>query len=377
MKSIIFHYPLQLSNQPESGSQVRPSRMIKAFRQLGYRVETVVGSAEERRRSMELIREMMKAGHRFDFAYAESSTMPTLLTEPHHMPTYPLLDFRFFKYLKKQSIPVGLFYRDAYWRFSVYARRVSFPKRHVARAFYWYDWIRYRELLNHLFLPTTKMLEVLPSWTGGTVSALPPGCEEYDPSIPDASSTDISMADRSLRLFYVGGIQPPLYNMRPMLEVVNELEGVSLTICCRESEWQECELFYERVFDAQKMHIVHAHGFELADYYRSADMFIDLRKEHAYWRYTLPLKVFEPIGFGLPSIIGYCSEAARFVERNETGWVVRSVEEAATLLHRLRHDRQVIQQKREHLKEIRTRHTWECRAREVEKQLAPRTDSGE
>ena len=59
-----------------------------------------------------------------NFLYSESSTMPTSLTEPHHMPTHPFLDFSFFYFCKRNGIKIGLFYRDIYWKFEIYKEKV-------------------------------------------------------------------------------------------------------------------------------------------------------------------------------------------------------------------------------------------------------------
>lgn len=336
--------------------------MLEAFRELGYKVEAVVGFAKERKKAARRVKAMIRAGREFDFAYAESSTMPMLLTEPHHLPTHPLLDFGFFKYLNEQSIPIGLFYRDVYWQFPDYKQHVPGLRRFVAHTFYRYGWLRYRSLLDHLFLPTTKMLEVLPRWTG-QVSALPPGCEEHEVSVP------CNAPDSPLSLFYVGGVQPPFYDMRPLLEAVKGLEGVRLTLCCREQEWRKTKLFYKEVFDPQKVQLVHVHGLELVAYYRIADVFVDIRNDHTYLRYTFPLKTFEPLGYGLPSIVGYRSEAARFVEQENVGWVVEGPQEARQLLRYLQQHREAISRKRDQTLQARARHTWAARAEEAARTL--------
>ena len=60
--------------------------------------------------------------------------MPTLLTEPHHFPTHPLLDFGFFRYVKKQGIPIGLFYSDIFWKFEDYGKDLSFAWADTTRS---------------------------------------------------------------------------------------------------------------------------------------------------------------------------------------------------------------------------------------------------
>lgn len=81
------------------------------------------------KKSINKIKSLIEAGEKFDFCYSESSTMPTLLTEKNHLPSHPFLDFSFFKYLKKNNIKIGLFYRDIHWMFDFYGKGLNPIKR--------------------------------------------------------------------------------------------------------------------------------------------------------------------------------------------------------------------------------------------------------
>ncbi len=111
---IIFHHPLPLDSNARSASGIRPLRMLQAFKDLGCEVDLVTGHAAERKVAIKKIKQNIKNGVTYSFLYAESSTMPTTLTEPHHLPVNPLLDWRFFQFCKTRKIPIGLFYRDIY-----------------------------------------------------------------------------------------------------------------------------------------------------------------------------------------------------------------------------------------------------------------------
>ncbi len=87
MKRIIFHLPFRPDINRASASQIRPFKMIEAFKASGYRVDIVMGCAKERKGLIERIKQNIKNGIVYDFLYSESSTMPTLLTESHRIPT--------------------------------------------------------------------------------------------------------------------------------------------------------------------------------------------------------------------------------------------------------------------------------------------------
>ena len=109
-KYCIFHVPNYISQEAKVGSQVRPKKMIEAFKSLGYQVDVVMGYGKERKKQIKIIKKNIKKGYRYDFLYSESSTMPTLLTEKNHIPIYPVLDFGFMNFCKKQGLKIGLFY---------------------------------------------------------------------------------------------------------------------------------------------------------------------------------------------------------------------------------------------------------------------------
>ena len=93
---MIFHVPRRVEKGKASGFHVRVSNMLQAFIDNGYTVDFISGNAKERKQSIKQIRRNIKEGVLYDFLYAENATIPTLLTELHHLPTHPFLDFTFF-----------------------------------------------------------------------------------------------------------------------------------------------------------------------------------------------------------------------------------------------------------------------------------------
>lgn len=363
---IVFHHPLPIVPEGASGSQVRPYRMLHAFRDLGYDVRVVAGTAAQRRRAIASVDAELRKGTRFAFAYGESSTMPTALTEPHHLPVRPFMDFAFFRRLRGAGTPVGLFYRDVHWRFDEYRRRVPWYKRAAAVTFYNYEWQLYRQSLDHLFLPSLRMAQALPSvWPEQRLSALPPGCELTE----ESATTDSSLAGK-LRLLYVGGVTPPHYDLKPMIDVVARTPGITLTLCCRAEEWTLASSYYGTV-PGECVEVVHAMGRFLDAHYAAADAFLLYWRPDEYLDFAMPVKVLEAIGHRLPVITTAGTEAARFIEQEGVGWVVATDAELESLLSRLRTDRRPLAEKRAALKASRERNSWQARARCVAEILAP------
>jgi len=370
---IIFHYPRPLIEGGTAGGKVRPYFMLRAFKQLGYQVEAVTGHSNERQAAIKHIKQEISRGRKFDFVYAESINAPMLLSERFRFrdrallsPEFfkwlfhndPRLDFNFFKWLKSQAVPLGLFCRDVHWRFEHYRAHTPWYRRVVNTPLYRYDWMRYSRLVDHLFLPDLSMAKALPGqWPDEGTSALPPGCNPADLS---ARTVDQPPTGK-LKLFYVGGILPPSYDLKPGLDVVKALNNVSLTLCCREHEWKNVQSYYAPIDDT-KIHIVHAQGKELEPHYLAADLFLLFWRPFAYWNHTMPIKVLETLGYGLPIVITQGSVAAQFVAQQGTGWVVSTSDELQALFNHLQANPQLVAEKRQHIQTVRERHTWLARA---------------
>jgi glycosyltransferase involved in cell wall biosynthesis len=364
-KHIIFHHPQRIVSDGMAGSAVRPFRMLEAFRQLGYEVEVVEGSIFERQQAIEKIKQHVAKGRVFDFVYAESTSQPTALSGGghfrNHMRKHLLVDWGFFYWLKQRSVFRSLYYRDIYWQFPVYREVTTRRRRMVAVPLYWYDWINYYWLVDHLFLPSLAMTKVLPTpYPAGRVSALPPGC-----IIPVASQLRLPRSEHDrLELFYVGGVKPPLYDLKPLFEVVKSLDNVFFTVCCRVREWEQIASYYAPV-TSPNIRIVHDQGEALNAHYARTDLFMLVRSPDSYLDFAMPIKVFESLGQGVPIVAIDGTEAARFVQREDIGWMVATTDELRQLLIHLHAHPQQIHNKRQQMQSTRERHTWKARAQTV------------
>ncbi len=361
--AMLFHHPGPLFSRGRSGSTVRPFRMARAFEEIGYEVHYVVGDRRERHEAMCRIIGEVRKGFQLAFAYSESRTIPTALADPDHVPMAPFMDYRFFRWLRRNNVPVGLFYRDIYWRFDVYRQQVPWYKRAVTIPFYWLEWWQYTQTVDHLFLPSLQMRSVLPThWPAGRLTALPPGCEATSPN-----STRRNRENGILRGLYVGGVLPPLYDLTPLMRAVRSVKGVQLTLCCRQEEWQKARHFYD--IDPQVTTVVHLQGEEVSRLYADADVFLMYRASHPYLEVTVPVKLFEAIGHGVPIVANAGTEAGRIVEETGVGWTVEASDDLERLLMLLRDRRSMLDEKRECTLRQRSRHTWAARAETVAQTL--------
>lgn len=356
-RNIIFHLCYK-PREELSGPNLRPQMLIDAFRQLGFTVDVISGYKKERAKQISAITKAIKMGKKYDFVYSEASARATLLTEQNHRPYLPpYVDFQFFKFLKKNGISLGLFYRDIYWKSPNYKKRLSFYKRIPAYFLYWLDLYYYAKFLDILFIPSLEMSRLLPKslqkiaveWLPGhAVQNIPPRL--------------IPKNEKDIKLFYVGGVGAPYYDITPLLKVAKK--GVNTLIYCRKNEWLSCESYQDELSPYVK--IIHNKSLkELDDPYRNSNFFAILRNHDDYLNFAVPLKLFEAIGYCLPIITVGGTKLAELVMKNGIGWVLDDLNKINWQKLLLEYESKV-----NNLFIIRNQHSWIARAEFVSEKLS-------
>lgn len=361
MKNIIFHHPLPLNPNATSASGIRPIKILEAFQDLGYEVFLVTGYVEERKKRIKLLKEVIQKGIKYDFCYSESSTMPTALTEPHHLPIAPFLDFDFFKFLNKHNIPIGLFYRDIYWLFDEYDTHLPKWKSLISKLFYRYDLKQYEKTLTKLYLPSIEMGRYIPYVSEEKHKALPPG---YTPVKVD---TTLPLEERAkIELLYIGGISSH-YQMHKLFNVLAQFskDDVHFTLCTRAEEWNTMHHEYPSPLP-DNIQIVHKSGLELQPLYNKTDIAMLFVKPQEYWEFASPVKLYEYLGEHKPIIATQGTLAGSFVEQNNIGWNIPYTEEALfKLLNDLLQTPSLLNKIKTQTKLVAEQHSWKARAQQV------------
>lgn len=357
---IIFHHPLPLDPHARSASGIRPQRMLQAFKDLGYEIELVTGYSTERRAAIKRIKEQVKQGVKFDFVYAESSTMPTSMTDRHHLPLHPLLDFGFFSFCNKNGIPVGLFYRDIYWRFEEYGKNLNPLKINAAKLAYWFDLWVYQKTLTKLYLPSMQMGKYIPLVNKDKFEALAPG---HLGSVDENSFA----SNNKLSLFYVGGMSSH-YQLHVLFEVVREMPEIQFTLCTREIEWQAVKHEYPEL--SENINVIHKAGTEMEEYLKASDIAVLYVKPQEYWEFASPVKLYEYIGFNKPVLASEGTLSGRFVQENKIGWTVPYTNKALKeFLQLLLANPYMLEKAKESLGAVSSQHSWLARAEQVRNSL--------
>ena len=351
---MIFLYTGRLSEDPKSGSAVRPVKMLEAFKEIGYEVAEITGYSADRARGYAKVRRSIREGKTYDFCYIETTTMPMALGDPGHLPLRPLVDIRFLKICRDSKIPLFLFYRDVYWNFPTYGKKLGRLKKLAAIFFYKMELYAFYNLLSRLYLPTKLMGEYLPNCPEKIVGELPPGCS----IIKDGLLSN----DPRLRLLYVGGVIAPTYDIRDSLDIVSTEREISLTIICRENEREYIE---NQIAAIRNVIIEHKTAKELELHYKNASIVMVFNRPTEYLSFAMPIKLFEAIGYGVPVLAREGTAAGDFVARERVGWVASGPEEARAILRRLAGNPGELEAMRRKVREAAPRHSWAERARQV------------
>ena len=350
---------MQIDVNLHSGSQIRPQKMIQAFKNIGYDVDIVMGYVKDRRKQIENIKQNINDGAKYDFLYSESSTMPTALTEKHHLPIAPFLDFNFFRICRLNNIKVGLFYRDVYWVFNEYKENTSWIKYKFAKFFYKFDLSSYKKVVDVFYLPSLQMYDYIPLDLEKEVVALPPAIEEK--KLKQYSCT------KNIKFIYVGGISS-LYDLTSFLEIISKFKDMHLNLCVREKEWLLNKTQYQ--IHINHITVYHVSGFELEKVYKESAIGVYFIKTNELWSFAMGVKLFEYISYKKPIIAVKNTAVGDFVEANDIGWVIEYDEiQLEDLITNIQNNPSQIEDKIRNIEKIIPIHTWEARALQVQKDL--------
>lgn len=353
-KRIVFHVPFKLG-YAISGGGIRPGKMILAFKSLGYDVDVVSGSKEQRKASIEEIKNRLTRGEKYAFCYAESSVLPTMLTEKGNKPFYPFVDFDFFAILKQNGVKCGLFYRDIYWKFVYYMQDKPLYTRLWRKLFYHLDLHYYSKLMDTFFLPSMKLAYLLPKSLQNIASDLPAAHDMVTDVV-----RPIPKKVEELRFIYVGGVSCPVYDISPLIKIG---EKYRVTICTREDEWQDWQGFYGPL--PERVSVRHLHGETLKQAFLEHNISAIVRNDHPYLSFAMPNKMYEAVGQNIPLLVSGRNGVSDFVASNNIGWVLNNDFN--------NFDPHVIlgeyAEKVLKMKAIKSKHHWKVRASKVESML--------
>lgn len=362
-KRCIVYLPYKLKEKGQGARMVRPRKMVKAFTDLGYSVCLIDGFSRERKRKISYVKKQIKSGECYEFAYVEGSTEPIFLTDPHHFPTHPFLDFSFFHFLKTHHVPVGFFYCDVYWKFEDYGEGLPFWKKKIALFFYSLELKKCEKCISRFYLPDLKMLDYIDNRALAEISEeLPPGCDQTEVR---HNNDFIEFSDeRPIKIFYVGGLGGH-YQIVELVKAIKERTFTSLTICCRPDEWEKNKSSFED-FLCDRVKIIHCNSDQLEPFYNDTDICSLMFKWSIYRSFAKPFKAFEYLSHEIPVIATEGSSIGYFVKENSIGWSIPyDSKRIAGIFDLIKDDPSVLKKTIIQCQYVKNNNLWTCRANAV------------
>ena len=366
-KKCIFYLPYKLNKTVNRARMIRPRKMIEAFIDIGYDVFFIHGYSDERKKLINELKKRINNGERYEFFYTESSTEPTLLTNPNHYPTHPFMDFNFFKYIKMQGIKIGLFYCDAYWMFDKYGENLHQLKKKFAILNYKYDLHKYSQLLDVMYVPNTNLQKYIKNKKlAAIMDELPPGADDIE--IGAKSYKERNFKTKPLKVFYVGGLGG-YYQIKKLIQAVTEIDNCELTICCRREEFEQ-EMYGYEGWRKENIHIVHKDSTELEPYYKEADLGSLLFENSPYISLAKPVKSYEYWAHTLPVLSTKGTAIGEIVEQNNLGLNIDyEIDDIKMALNTIIKKSSILDEFRENCSIFKQVNLWKNRAQKVERDL--------
>jgi glycosyltransferase involved in cell wall biosynthesis len=357
--TMIFHFPLKIDPEAKSASGIRPLKMLNAFKEAGCHVIEITGYSNERAMKIRQLKNKIAKGLKIDFVYSESSTMPTLLTDPSHIPLHPFIDFSFFKFCKKINIPIGLFYRDIYWKFPIYKKQVGKLKRIIAKIFYHYDLMNYRKFITILYLPSLKMGACFDFFKSIKYDDLPPGSD-----IGISCHEKYTSRNKKINLIYVGGTGDH-YKQQKLIDAMKGKDFINLVICTRKEEWEVYKNNY-KLDESNNIVIEFLFGDGLKKIYYESDIAILFIEPTEYGIFAVPYKLFEYIAYHKPIIASEGTYAGEYVKKYNIGWTIPYDESALSeLLIKIYNNQEELELKKRNIQDHAIVTRWIDRAYKV------------
>ncbi|MDR1564695.1 MAG: glycosyltransferase [Oscillospiraceae bacterium] len=336
----------------QSGSSVRPVKMLEAFKELGWQVDLISGfsnPANFKARGKTLKHWISKIKNQpakaYEFCYIEPPAGPML---------HPL-DLSLIKLLHKKGIPTALFYRDAYWKLANwYGRREALPKMWLIKSIQRFEWGLFQKHCTILYGPTQSFCEAVKAKR--ELKPLPPAGAKR-------AQTASSKPDKR-RVIYAG--QATEESGVPLLikamELVNREINAELELVCRKAEFESLD-----IKPAPWLHVHHISGRELEALYLSCDVAVIPRKYDYYMSIAMPVKLPEYISYGLPVVAVDVLETKKFIEKYNIGIVcTEQAESLAQAIIKMYSDEQQYKEYHQNaLNALESENLWVHRAEQI------------
>ena len=350
MKLKVLYITFTDFGELSSGSSVRPFRMYNALVNLGHEVKLLEGQQNRRKERQAKVKEILD--------WLDNNKPDICYVEPPSGPFFNQIDLSLLKKVHKMGVPIGLFYRDFYWKFSKWAwKGTPLWKQTILKMMHRRDLVAFRKYCDVVYFPSQECIKILESVNFRRVGVLPPGCNE--------PRGEVKLGAREI--FYAGGVREAdgIDDLLIALDRINK-SGFRVKFNLITKKEELVHLKNSELLKSDWIEVIEASGEALEPIYAGCDLGVLPKKRHFYMDMAISVKVLECMSHGLPMISTDCPAMARFIQQNESGLICKegadSIENA--ILEYYTND-ELYHALLENVKKAALNNTWEKRVEQV------------
>lgn len=301
-KNILYITFVDLDEQ-KSGSSVRPKKIYEAFNRAGLEVKLLEGQQNRKyerwKKVFKYFKEIRKKN--FDICYIE----------PPSGPIFNLCDHLLMLYISKiKKVPVGVFYRDAFWKLSEYYSYKGL-KAKIIILMHKFDWKLIKYVSKVIYFPSETFANYF-DFPNKVI--LMPGAEKID---------DLDNGEDN-SFIYVGGLDG-LYGSNLLLDsfkmAYEKNNLLKLNLVCRE----ENDII-KKYKDEEwlNLYVGKSGEEELKKIYNISKYSIISLIPGVYSDLAVPIKLFEYISYEKPIVSTNCLEIEKIIKKYNIGKIAEA-----------------------------------------------------
>ena len=307
MKLKVLYITFTDFGEVASGSSVRPFRMYNALVNLGHDVKLLEGQQNRRKERKEKVKKIID--------WLDENRPDLCYVEPPSGPFFNQIDLKLLKKVHKMGVPIGLFYRDFYWKFPKWAwSDTPWWKCAILIAMHKRDLKVFKECCDVVYFPSVECIEHFTYVDFKKTGSLPPGCV-----VPSKKINTVAR-----EIFYAGGVRDAdgVDDLLVALDNINN-KGLNIKFNLITKKNELVHIKNQELLKKDWIYIVEASGDELEPIYEKCDLGVIPRKRHFYMDMAISVKVLECLSHGLPMVSTDCPAISRFILENESGLICK------------------------------------------------------
>lgn len=290
-------------NEQKSGSSVRPKKMYDAFNRIGIKVELLEGQQNKKLKRWKKVIEYFKKirKNKYDACYIE----------PPSGPIFNFCDHLLMLYISKiKKVPVGIFYRDAFWKLSEWYSKKGL-KTKIIVLMHKFDWAIIKLVSKVIYFPSQTFADY---FDFDNKVILMPGAEIID-NLRDGENNSF---------IYVGGVDGS-YGANLLLEsfkIAHEKNNLlKLNLVCREENDVIRKYKNEGWLN---LFIGKSGDNELKEVYDRSKYSIITLIPGVYSNLAVPIKLFEYMSYEKPIVSTNCLEIEKIINKYYIGKIAEA-----------------------------------------------------